>query len=69
MRWEALCHLLRTPRVIPTLHQSWAQAKQHNLTVLTMQQMQLLLLQRRRVERQSRRLLVAYQAEAITLSE
>jgi hypothetical protein len=65
--WESLCHLLRTPRVIPTLHQSWAQAKQHNLTVLTMQQMQLL--QRRRVERQSQRLLVAYQAEAITLSE
>jgi len=66
--WESLCHLLRTPSLIPTLHQSWAQAKQHNLTALTAQQTQLLQ-RRQRLERQSQRLLDAYQAEAITLSE
>src|SRR5262249_6725925 len=66
--WASLCQLLRTPRVIPTLHQSWAQAKQQNLTALTAQQAQVLQ-RRQRVERQSQRLLDAYQAEAITLSE
>jgi site-specific DNA recombinase len=66
--WASLCQLLRTPSVIPTLHQSWARAKQHNLTALTAQQTQVLQ-RRQRVERQSQRLLDAYQAEAITLSE
>jgi site-specific DNA recombinase len=66
--WESLCQLLRTPSVIPMLHQSWAQAKQHTLTALTAQQTQLLQ-RRQRLERQSQRLLDAYQAEAITLSE
>ena len=66
--WESLCHLLRTPRVLPTLHQSWAQAKQQNLTAFAAQQAQLLQ-RRQRVERQSQRLLDAYQAEALTLSE
>ncbi len=66
--WASLCQLLRTPSVIPTLHQSWAQAKQHNLTARTAQQTQVLQ-RRQRVERQSQRLLDAYQAEAIPLSE
>jgi len=54
--------------VLPTLHQSWAEAKQQNLTALTVQQAQLLQ-RRQRVEHQTQRLLNAYQAEAITLSE
>src|SRR6266852_4287505 len=66
--WESLCQLLWTPSVIPQLHQSWAQAKQHDLTALTAQQAQLLQ-RRQHVERQSQRLLDAYQTEAITLSE
>jgi hypothetical protein len=53
--WESLCQLLRTPSVIPQLQQSWAQAKQHDLTALTAQQAQLLQ-RRQRVERQSQRL-------------
>ncbi|HEV8714023.1 MAG TPA: hypothetical protein VGX03_14500 [Candidatus Binatia bacterium] len=32
--WASLYQLLRTPSVTPTLHQSWAQAKQHTLTAL-----------------------------------
>jgi hypothetical protein len=66
--WESLCQLLRTPSVIPTLHQSWAQTKQHDLTALTAQQSQLMQ-RRQRLERQSQRLLDAYQTEIITLSE
>jgi len=66
--WQALCQLLREPTVIPTLHRSWAEAKQQNLTALAAQQAQLLQ-RRQRVERQSQRLLDAYQAETITLSE
>jgi len=60
--------LLRTPSVIPTLHQNWAQSKQHELTALTAQQAQVLQ-RKQRVERQVQRLLDAYQAEIITLSE
>ena len=66
--WESLCQLLRTPSVLPTLHQSWAEAKQQNLTALTAQQAQLHQ-RRQRVEHQTQRLLDAYQTEAITLSE
>jgi site-specific DNA recombinase len=66
--WDSLCQLLRTPSVIPTLHQTWAQSKQHDLTALTAQQTQLQQ-RRQRLERQSQRLVDAYQAEAITLSE
>ena len=66
--WNSLSELLRTPALLPHLHQSWAQTKQHDLTALTAQQEHLL--QRKcRVERQSERLLDAYQTEIITLSE
>jgi site-specific DNA recombinase len=66
--WQSLCQLLRTPSVIPHLHQSWAQAKQEDLSVLEAQQSQLLQ-RRHRLERQDQRLLDAYQAEIISLSE
>lgn len=66
--WEALCALLRQPTVIPKLHQTWVQAKQHTLSALTAQQTQLQQRQQR-LERQSQRLLDAYQAEIISLSE
>ena len=66
--WNSLCELLTTPTLLPHLHQSWAQTKQHDLTALTAQHEQLLQ-RKRRVERQSERLLDAYQTEIITLSE
>jgi site-specific DNA recombinase len=66
--WQSLSELLCTPTVIPQLHSTWAQAKQQNLTTLTAQHAQVR--QRtQRVERQVQRLLDAYQAEVITLSE
>jgi hypothetical protein len=66
--WHALSQLLRNPRVIPHLHQTWANAKQQNLSGLEAQHAQLV--QRgQRLERQEQRLLDAYQAEIITLSE
>ena len=43
---------------MPHVHQSWAQAKQHNLDALTAQHAQLLQRQQR-LERQSQRLLDA----------
>jgi site-specific DNA recombinase len=66
--WQSLSELLRTPTVIPQLHHTWAQAKQQNLTTLTAQQEQVLQ-RKQRVERQVQRLLDAYQAEILTLSE
>jgi site-specific DNA recombinase len=66
--WDALSQLLHTPRIIPQLHQTWVAAKQQNLSVLTTQQAQLLQRQKR-LERQQERLLDAYQAEIISLSE
>jgi site-specific DNA recombinase len=66
--WDSLSELLRTPALLPHLHQSWAQTKQHDLTALTAQQTQVLQ-RRQRLERQSQRLLDAYQTEIITLSE
>jgi site-specific DNA recombinase len=66
--WDALCHLLHTPSVIPQLHQTWAEAKHHTLAGLEAQQAQLLQ-RRQRLERQEQRLLDAYQAEIITLQE
>jgi site-specific DNA recombinase len=66
--WNSLSEVLHTPTLLPHLHQSWAQSKQHDLTALTAQQEQLLQ-RKRRVERQSERLLDAYQTETITLSE
>jgi len=66
--WQGLEQLLQNPRVIPLLHQTWAEAKQQNLSGLEAQQAQLL--QRwQRLERQDQRLLDAYQAEIITLHE
>lgn len=68
MVWEALCALLRQPTVIPKLHQTWVQAKQHTLSALAAQQTQFQQRQQR-LERQSQRLLDAYQTEIIGLSE
>lgn len=66
--WQALCQLLDTPSVIPSLHQTWVQAHQQDQVAVVAQQTQLL--QRcQRVERQQQRLLDAYQAEVISLSE
>jgi site-specific DNA recombinase len=66
--WNSLCELLHTPTVLPHLHQTWAQTKQQDVTALSTQQTHLH--QRRlRLERQSQRLLDAYQTETITLSE
>jgi site-specific DNA recombinase len=66
--WDALEHLLHQPSVIPHLHQTWAEAKQHSLSGLEAQQAQLLQRQQR-LERQDQRLLDAYQAEIINLPE
>jgi site-specific DNA recombinase len=66
--WQALSQLLQTPTLIPHLHQSWAQAQQQQDSTLTAQHTQLLQ-RRQRLERQSQRLLDAYQAEIISLSE
>jgi site-specific DNA recombinase len=66
--WQALTQLLRQPQMIPRLHQTWAEAKQHNLSALAAQHSQLLQ-RRQRVERQDQRLVDAYQAEIINLSE
>ena len=64
--WDTLGQLLRTPALIPPLHQAWAQAKQQHISALAAQQAQLLQ-RRQRLERQSQRLLDAYQAEIISL--
>ena len=66
--WDALEHLLHQPSVIPHLHQTWAEAKQHTLAGLEAHQAQLLRRQQR-IERQDQRLLDAYQAEIINLPE
>jgi site-specific DNA recombinase len=66
--WHALEHLLHQPSVIPQLHQTWVEAKQHTLSGLEAQQAQLLR-RRQRIERQDQRLLDAYQAEIINLPE
>ena len=66
--WQALCHLLREPELIPQVHQTWAEAKQENISTLEAQQGQLLQ-RRQRIERQDQRLLDAYQIEAINLNE
>ena len=66
--WQALDQLLRNPRVLPQLHQTWAAAKQQTVSGLEAQQAQLLQ-RRQRIERQDQRLLDAYQAEIITLRE
>jgi site-specific DNA recombinase len=66
--WHALCQLLHNPHLIPQLHQTWADAKQHALAGLEAQQAQLVQ-RRQRIERQDQRLLDAYQAEIITLHE
>jgi hypothetical protein len=50
------------------LHQTWAETKEHNLSALAAQQDQLRQRQQR-LERQSQRLLDAYQAEVISLEE
>jgi site-specific DNA recombinase len=65
---KSLSELLQTPTLLPQLHVSGAQTKQHTVTALTAQQEQLQH-RKQRVERQSERLLDAYQAEIITLRE
>jgi site-specific DNA recombinase len=66
--WQALRQLFQTPTLIPHLHQRWAQAQQQQDSTLAAQHTQLLQ-RRQRLERQSQRLLDAYQAEMISLSE
>jgi site-specific DNA recombinase len=66
--WDALEHVLHQPSVIPQLHQTWVEGKQHTLSGLEAQQAQLLQ-RRQRIERQDQRLLDAYQAEIINLQE
>lgn len=66
--WDALEHVLPQPRVIPPLHQTWAEATQHTRAGLEAHQGQLLQ-RRQRIERQDQRLLEAYQAEILTLQE
>jgi len=66
--WQALCQVLQHPEMIPRLHQIWAEAKEHNLSALAAQQDQLRQRQQR-LERQSQRLLDAYQAEVMSLKE
>jgi site-specific DNA recombinase len=66
--WQALRQLLQRPTVIPRLHQTWARAKQQHDSALAAQRAHLS--QRRQcLERQDQRLLDAYQAEIISLSE
>jgi len=66
--WQALCHLLQEPEMIPHLHQTWAHAKQQHLSAFAAQQEHLHQRQQR-LERQSQRLLDAYQADVISLEE
>jgi site-specific DNA recombinase len=66
--WQALCQLLQTPTLIPPLHQTWVQAQQQNLSTLTAQEAHLWQ-RHQQLERQSQRLLDAYQAEVISLDE
>jgi site-specific DNA recombinase len=66
--WQAVVQLLQNPRVIPRLHQTWADAKQQTLSGLEAQHVPLVQ-RRQRLERQDQRLLDAYQAEIMTLSE
>ena len=66
--WQALCQLLRQPDLIPQLHRTWVEAKQQSISTLEAQQSQLLQ-RRQRIERQTQRLIDAYQAEIIGLSE
>jgi transposase len=54
--------------MIPRLHQTWTEAKEHNLSTLAAQQDHLRQRQQR-LERKSQRLLDAYQAEIISLEE
>src|SRR5262245_59554239 len=66
--WQELCHLLQHPEMIPRLHQTWAEAQEHNLSTLAAQQDHLRQ-RHQRLERQSQRLLDPYQAEFINLEE
>ena len=66
--WQALSQLLGKPDVIPQWHQTWAEAKQQNNSSVEAQQAQLIG-RSQRIERQNQRLLDAYQAETINLSE
>jgi site-specific DNA recombinase len=66
--WEELCQLLRNPETLPALHQLWVQVQATGLDGLVAEQTQLRQRQQR-LQRQQQRLLDAYQAEAIELSE
>jgi len=66
--WQTLCHVLQEPEMIPHLHHTWAHAKQQNLSAVAAQQEHLHQRQQR-LERQSQRLLDAYQADVISLEE
>jgi site-specific DNA recombinase len=65
--WHALRQLLRTPRVLPHRHQTWANAKPQTLSGLEAQHAPWVP-RRQRLERQDERVLDAYQAEMMTRS-
>jgi len=66
--WQALTELLQHPDVIPRLHQSWVEAQDQKDSSLQAQHESL---NRRgqRLERQSQRLVDAYQHDIISLEE
>jgi site-specific DNA recombinase len=66
--WHALTELLQHPEVIPRLHQSWAEAQDQQASNLQAQHDGLRTRQQR-LERQSQRLVDAYQHDIISLEE
>jgi site-specific DNA recombinase len=66
--WQSLGELLHTPAVIARLHEQWAEAKELNLSQVSARRVQIEQRQQR-LERQSQKLLDAYQEEIISLSE
>ena len=66
--WHALTELLQHPDVIPRLHQSWVEA--HDQQDASLQaQLESLHRRQQRLERQSQRLVDAYQHDIISLEE
>jgi site-specific DNA recombinase len=66
--WSALSELLKKPSVIPILHQQWQQSQQMDLSQLSAQQ-ESVRTRRQRLEGQIQKLVDAYQADVITLTE
>ena len=66
--WQALTYLLQHPDVIPRLHQSWVEAQDQQASSLSAQQ-EGLRKRQQRLERQSQRLVDAYQNDILSLEE